>query len=134
MQLGTRSLTLSIGGVERAAEVGDCRIVAEPIPDGERRLFEPSTRYRLVASAVQDPAAGTVWDLAWDYVGTEVEVVIRPTGNVAASADEPWFTGTVEVGEPTGDLLGGQADASRTRRLSFEIDWLFTAKPERVVA
>lgn len=134
MQLGTRSLTLNLGGFERATEVSDVRIVAEPVPDDERVLCGPITRYRLKARAVQDPAAGSVWDLAWDYVGTTVEVELRPAGGATPTEDQPWFTGTVEIGEPTGDVLGGQANASPNTRFTFEIDWVFTDKPTRLFA
>lgn len=134
MQLGTRSLTLNLGGFERAAEISDCRIPAEPIPNGERTLCGPATRYRLKARAVQDPASDTVWDLAWDYVGETVEVTLRPAGGEEPTEAAPWFTGTLEIPEPSGDILGGTASASRSNRFTFEIDWPFEAKPERVTS
>lgn len=132
MQLGTRSLTLNLGGFERAAEVSDVRIIAEAMPAEERTLCGPVTRYRLRATAAQDPATDTLWDLAWDYVGDLVDVDLRPAGGDTISADQPSFTGTVEILQPLGDLLGGQANKSPNARFTFEIDWPFTAKPTRL--
>lgn len=134
MQLGTRSLTLNLGGFERATEVSDCRIVAEPVPTERRKLCASPTQYRLRATVVQDPATGSLWDLAWDYVGDKVEVEVRPAGGESPSEAQPWFTGTVEVGEPTGDMIGGQANASPNTRFTFAIDWLFDDKPLRVTS
>lgn len=134
MQLGTRSLTLNLGGFERAAEVSDVRIVAEPVPTERRKLCAPATQYRLRATVVQDPATGSLWDLAWDYIGTTVEVELRPSGNETPTEDEPWFTGAVEIGEPEGDILGGTANKSPNARFTFGIDWVFTDKPERVTS
>lgn len=134
MHLGTRALTLTLGGFPRTAEVSDCRIVAEPVPDGERLLCASPTRYRLRATAVQDPAPGSLWDLAWDYIGETVEVDLRPAGGDMPTEDQPWVTGTVEIGEPSGDVLGGAANTSRGNRFTFSIDWLFDEKPNLVRA
>lgn len=134
MQLGTRSLTLNLGGFERAAEISDCRITAEPLPAEDRRLCGPVTRYRLRATAVQDPGAGSLWDLAWDYVNELIEVELRPAGGAVPTEDQPWFTGTVRVAEPEGDILGGTANKSPNTRFTFAIDWPFEDKPTRVVA
>jgi hypothetical protein len=134
MQLGTRFLTLSLGGFERTAEVSDCRIVSGPIESRQRHLCEPDREYRLQGTGVQDPATGTLWDLVWEYAETDVEVDLRPAGGVAPSEDQPWFTGTVTITEPDGVLLGGQADARNGGRFTFAFDWVFKEKPLRVVA
>ena len=134
MHLGTWSLTLNLGGFERAADISDCRIVAEDMPAEERHLCGPITRYRLKAVAAQDLSADSIWTLAWDYAHQLVDVELRPAGGDAPSEDTPWFVGTVRIPEPRGDVLGGTANASRTAKFTFEIDWPFEAKPERVTS
>lgn len=135
MHLGTRSLTLTVAGISRTADVSDCRIVSGPLSaDNPPRYAQPRREYRLQGTAAQDPAAGSLWDLVWDSVDQEVAVDLRPAGGVVASETQPAFVGTVIVTEPDGDLLGGQADSSAVNRFTFDIDWRFTAKPTRVVA
>lgn len=142
MQLGTRSLTLNLGGFERAAEVSDCRITSQALGELPRRLFQNGTRYldqevrdwRLQGTAVQDTATGSLWSLVWDYAGTEVPVEIRPAGGEMPSDEQPFFTGLVVVSFPEGDFVGGAADKSSSARLTFTIDWPFVDKPERVTS
>lgn len=132
MHLGTRSLTLTVGGYPRSADVSDCRIVSGPIEPAKRLLYGSDRGYRLQGTAAQDPAAGSLWDLVWESVGTEVEIDLRPNGGVTPTDEQPWFTGTVTIAEPDGDLLGGPANASPGGRFTFDIDWAFTEKPTRV--
>lgn len=137
-QLGTRALTLTIGGQDYTAQVSDCRIVAGEA-DTDFVSFAAAAaggarEYRLAFTAVQDPATSTIWDLVWSSAGSTVAAVIKPNGGTTASATQPHFTGNVVITEPDGDLLGGEANASSTARFTFEAEWVFTAKPLRVVA
>ena len=52
----------------------------------------------------------------------------------APSATEPHFEGTAVISEPDGDLLGGEANASSTARMTVEISWELTGKPTMVIA
>lgn len=133
MHLGTSSLTLTVGGVSRTADVSDCRIVSVR-PDPATRRWGQERAYRLRGTAAQDPSVGSLWDLVWDHVGTRVEVVLRPAGGSVTSATRPTFTGTVTIEEPEGDLLGGAASTSTGNRFTFEIDWPFVGKPVRRTA
>lgn len=133
MHLGTRSLTLTVGGVSRTGDVSDCRIVSGPLSDDHpRRLCVPDREYRLRGRAAQDLSAGSLWDLVWSSVDELVQVDVRPAGGDVASNTQPAFTGTVRISEPDGDILGGGADASPGSRFAFEFDWPFLAKPVRV--
>lgn len=142
MQLGTRSLTLNLGGFERAAEVSDCRISSRAIGTLPRRLFQNGTVYmdqlrrdwRLQGTAVQDSGADSLWGLVWEYAGTEVPIEVRPAGGVTPSEEQPFFTGLVVVSFPEGDFIGGKADKSTARRFTFDLDWPFVDKPERVTS
>ena len=44
------------------------------------------------------------------------------------------FLNPVTIKEPDGDLLGGEADASTTARMTIEVSWPFNEKPEKIVA
>lgn len=137
--LGTRLLTVTVGGVDYTAQVSDCRIIAGE-GDSDFVTFADaaaggSRLYSLKFVGVQDPATGTLWDKVWTSPGTTVAVIIKPAGGaVTPSPTQPHFTGNVIVTEPDGDLLGGEADASSTARFTFEGEWPFTAKPTRLVA
>lgn len=136
--LGTRLLTLSIGGTDYTAQVSNCRIVSGA-SDSDFTTFADAAaggarEYRLAFTAVQDPSVGTLWDKVWTASGTSVAALIKPAGGTTASATQPHFTGNVTITEPDGDLLGGEADASTTARFTFEVEWVFAAKPTRLVA
>lgn len=138
MKLGTRLLQLTVDTVDRTAEVSNVRIVSGE-SDSDFVTFADAAaggarEYRLAFTAVQDPETGTLWDEVWSNAGDTVPFVIKPTGSAAASATEPWFTGSAVITEPDGDLLGGEANASTTARMTFEVEWVCTAKPTRQVA
>lgn len=134
--LGTRALTLTIGGEDYTAQVSNCRITAGD-SDTDFVSFADAAaggarEYKLAFTAVQDPEADTIWDLVWSQAGTTVAAVIKPNGGTTASATQPHFTGNVVITEPDGDILGGEANASATAKFTFEAEWTFTAKPTRV--
>lgn len=135
--LGTRLLTLSVGGTDYTAQVSNCRITSAAA-DSDFTSFADAANggareYKLAFTAVQDVAAGTLWDKLWTAAGTTVPVIVKPAGGATSpSVAQPHFTGSVVVTEPDGDLLGGEANASATSRFTFECEWAFTAKPVRV--
>lgn len=137
--LGTRLLTISIGGTDYTAQVSDCRITSQAA-DSDFTTFADAAaggarEYRLKFKAVQDPATGTIWDKVWTGAGTSVAVILKPAGGSATpSPTQPHFTGNVTVTEPDGDLLGGEADASTTARFTFECEWVWAAKPTKLIA
>lgn len=136
--LGTRALTVSIGGTDRTAQVSNCRIISGA-SDSDFTTFADAAaggarEYRLAFTAVQDPATESLWDLLWASAGTTTAVIVKPAGGTTASPTQPHFTGNVVITEPDGDLLGGEANSSATARFTFECEWVFTAKPTRVTA
>lgn len=138
-KLGTRALTITVGGDDVTAEVSNCRITAGA-SDSDFTTFADAAAggsrvYKLEFTAAQDPEAGSLWDQVWAHAGETLAVVIKPAGGAtAASATQPHFTGNVVVTEPDGDLLGGEANASATARFTFDGSWEFTAKPTRVIS
>jgi hypothetical protein len=136
--VGTRKLTLTIDGDEVTPEVSKAEILAEET-DSDFVSFADAAAgggrtYKLALTFTQNLAAASLWDKVWAESGTEVPVLVRPYGNATATAGEPHFSGTVVVTEPDGTILGGEADASSTARWVTEVEWVFTAKPTRVVA
>lgn len=136
--LGTRSLTLSIGGQDVTAQVSNCRITSAEA-DSDFVSFADAAaggarEYRLAFTATQDMATGTMWDKVWSAAGTTVAVIIKPAGGTTASVTQPHFTGNVVITEPDGDILGGEANASATAKFTFDAEWVFTAKPTKVTA
>ena len=134
MHLGTRSLTLTVDGIYRTAEVSNCQIVSKPMEESRRPLMSTERAYRLVATVVQDPSEGSLWDLAWSRAGEDIDVDIRPAGGSVPSDAQPWFLGTVTIEEPDGTVLGGAANRSLSNKFTFDIDWPFLAKPTLVRA
>ncbi|WP_214055984.1 hypothetical protein [Nocardioides aquaticus] len=92
----------------------------------------PTRQYRLQGTAAQDPGKDSFWDLVWSNADEHVDIALRPAGGEVPTDEQPWFIGTVLIGEADGDLLGGEADAAPGARFVFGFDWAFTAKPTRV--
>lgn len=136
--IGTRKLTLSIDGAEVAPEVSTAVIKTAASSSDFVSFAAAATGggrdYSLALKFVQDAATGSLWDQVWSHAGDEVDVIVRPYGNVVPTATQPHFTGTVVVSEPDGDLLGGDADASSSARFVTDVEWVFVDKPARVTA
>jgi hypothetical protein len=137
--LGTRTLKVTIDGVVRSADVSKCTLVSGAA-DSDFTSFADAAaggkrEYSLKFTATQDPADITsLWYVMWTKTGQDVPVEILPYGGAVVSATNPKFTGTVNVTEPDGDILGGEADPSTTARMTMELEWKFLAKPVRVIA
>ncbi len=135
MFLGTRDLTLTVGGESRTAEITNCRVTTGAAEGGTPTFAEAAAggkrQYRLQGTIVQDPEVDSMWDLLWSNLGETVAIDLRPAGGAVVSATQPKFTGNVTIEEADGDLLGGEADASTTGRFLTEINWPFDAKPVR---
>lgn len=136
--LGTRSLTLTIGGTAVTAQISNCRLVSGEA-DADFVSFEDAAAggartYRLQGTATQNMETGSLWDTMWTSPGTSVAAVLSPNGGTTASATQPKFSGNVIVTEPDGDILGGEANTSPSAKFTWEFDWEFTARPTRAVA
>jgi hypothetical protein len=138
MDLGTRSLTLSLGGDDQTVQVSNCRIVSGAA-DSDFVSFADAAaggarEYRLQGTAKQSTDADTIHDLIWTAAGTTIAAVVKPNGGVAATANTPTYSGNVVISEPDGDILGGEANASPTAKFTIDFDFAFTAKPVKAVA
>jgi len=136
--LGTRNLTLTIGGTEFAAQVFDAKFTSAAADSDDVTYAEAGSgggrTYALDLVLTQDMAASTLWTEMWENTGDDIAVLLRPYGNASASASQPHFTATVNIREPDGDLIGGTADLSPSARQKIEVSWPCTAKPVRVTS
>lgn len=137
-QIGTRKLKIEVDGTDYTVDVSNARFTSAE-GDSDFLTFAQaaeggSREYRLVGTAAQDLAANTLHRIMWDNAGDEVEVTLMPYGNATPSTAEPHVTATCVVAEPDGDLVGGEANASPSARMTVELSWVTTAKPQLVTA
>lgn len=136
--LGTRSLTVTIGGTDYTAQVFNCEIGSRAADSSDTTFAEAATGggriYSLKFILTQDLAATGLWDKIWSSAGSTVAAVVKPYGNATASVTQPHYSGNVTITEPDGTLIGGDADSSTTARWKVEVSWDFTAKPTKVAA
>lgn len=136
--VGTRLLTLTVDGNSATDECSTSKFTSGE-SDSDFVTFSDAAaggarQYNLEFTAVQDMVSDTMWNLMWTAPGSEVVATIAPYGNVTPSVSQPHFTATVVVKEPDGDMIGGDADASTTARMTFSGVWPCNAKPTMVTA
>jgi len=138
--IGTRKLKFTVGTppVEYTMDVSRVEVTSGET-DSDFVSFADAAAgggrdYALEFTAVQDATTGSLWDEVWSHAGDEVAVTMMPYGNAVATAAEPHFDMNAIISEPDGTILGGEADASATAKMTFECEWKLTAKPDRVVS
>ncbi len=131
----TNKLTVSIDGAESAPDVSSVAVNAA----ASSADFVPFSAgagggrdYVLALTIAQDSALNSTWDQIWSHAGEDIDVIVRPYGNSAASATQPHYHGTVTVKEPDGTLIGGDYNASSTAVFTVQVEWAFSSKPTRV--
>lgn len=134
--VGTRLLTITTDGVDRSAEVSNCRLPSgaadsDFVPFAVARSGG-GREYKLALTLVQDLSPGSLWREVWDNVGDTIPFTIAPYGNGAASESQPHVVGTCVIGEPDGDMLGGEANPSPTARFTMDVEWTCPEKPTLV--
>ena len=136
--LGTRNLTLTVGGTEYAAQVFSAQVESAAADSDDVTYAQAAggggREYTLVITLTQDMATSTLWTEVWENSGDDIAVLMRPYGNASASASQPHFTMTANVREPDGVMIGGTADVSASARQQIEVTWPLSAKPERVTS
>lgn len=134
--IGTRLLKVKIGDTEHTAEVSKCEITAGKA-DSDFTSFEDAANggareYALNLTARQDTGSASLWRYLWDNPGDSVAVKVNPGGNATATVEDPHFSGNVTITEPDGTLLGGEANSSTSARMTFEVSWVFEARPVEI--
>lgn len=137
--VGSRLIKLELDGDEFSAELTNARL-APADADQDTVTFAEALAggkkdWHLQGTALQDPGdADSLWNKVFDHSGETITYTYIPYGNATPSATEPHFTGSIVIGAPDGDFLGGDADSSTTKRQTFDIDWICTDKPTRVTS
>lgn len=136
--IGTRKFKLEVDGTEHTAEVSNVRVTSGA-SDSDFTSFADAAAggardYNLVITMTQDAAASTLWSSIWSDVGTDVPVTLMPYGNAVPSATEPHYEATATIQEPDGDILGGEANTSKTAKMTVEVTWPLDGKPTPVIA
>ena len=136
--IGTRLLKMTIGGNDVEAQISKAIVTSGEASSDFVTFAEAAAggarEYKLALTAVQDPAANTIWSTVFDSAGSSVACVYKPFGNATPTPTQPHFTFNAIVSEPDGDLLGSEADASATARALIELEWTLTGKPTKVTA
>lgn len=134
-QIGTRNMKIEVDGNEYTPEVSNARFAAA---DGDSDFLSfadaaagGNKDYTFNFTAAQDLATGSLWRIMFDNAGDEVVVTLMPYGNAVPSATEPHVTSTVTVGAPDGDFLGGEANTSKSAKMTWDGAWEAT-KPTLV--
>lgn len=136
--LGTRSLKIKVGSTEYTATTSKV-VISAAKADSDFTSFADAAaggalEWALEATCAQDLATGSLWRYLWDNPGTTVSVKVAPEGNATASATQPHYTGNVTVKVPEGAVIGGEANSSTSAKFTFEIRWVFTAKPSELTS
>jgi hypothetical protein len=137
-KVGTRLLTLTVAGSSATDQVSTAKFTTAA-SDSDFTTFADAAAggaraYSLEFTAAQDMVSGTLWDMIWSTPGTSVLARIAPYGNAVPSLTQPHFEATVTIKEPDGDLIGGDADASTTARLTYTAVWPCDAKPTKITS
>jgi len=118
-----------VGGREYQAEVSALRIEQRETEVVELTVTEANMHdYVLKATAVQDLADPTsLWRAVWDNPGSTATITIYPYGPPALATVA--MSGTVRLKPTEGDVFGGDADSSLTRKQTFDFEWPFLDRP-----
>jgi hypothetical protein len=141
--IGTRALVLEMSTaaapttfVDYTAVVSTVKVVSAE-SDSDFVPFADAAsggarEYALELTLAQDLATGSLWRKIFDSAGTDVPFKMWPYGKPASgtpSVAQPSVNGTVQITEPDGDWIGGDADKSTTARFTTEVAWKLLAKP-----
>lgn len=128
-----KSLSLTINSVEYNMDCTSIEFVSEDADADELTFAEIGSTggkdWFMDVAAIQEFATGSLWRYVWDNAGDEdIAFLAKPYGNATATATQPHFSGTLTI--PSAPNFGGEADATFTFEVRFELD----AQPTMVVA
>jgi hypothetical protein len=138
--VGTRSLVLEVDSIDFTDSVKKA-VIRSAETDSDFMSFADAANggardYSLALTLKQNTSTDSLHDYIWSHAGEDVTVVFWPNGDNGgtASASFPKYTGTVTIVDPDGDLLGGEAKASNTAKMTTEVEWKFLAKPVKATS
>lgn len=128
-----KSLSIMFDGAEYKLEVKSVTLQNEEADDDATTFGDlalgGSVQWFFEGEAVADYGSGSFWSFLWTSAGNDnVPFVFKPYGNETASATQPHFTGTFNVGSKP--PVGGTANET----FSFEFRLDVNGEPVKKVA
>lgn len=125
-----KNLSLTIDAVEFSAEGTQVVLNNEEADEDSITFAELANgtpvQWFFELTAISDYAVGSIWDTLWENAGASVPYVFKPYGNMAASAEQPHFTGTCTINAKP--PVGGTAGETFTFEARLDCD----AEPQKV--
>lgn len=136
--IGTRLMQITVDSTDYTAQCSAVTVESAE-SDSDFTSFADAAGggardYVLNFTAVQDAETGSMWDEIYTNTGDEVDVVLKPYGNASATATQPHFTVTATITEPDGVILGGEANASTSAKMTIEGSWPCTRPVKKTTA
>lgn len=128
-----KALVFTLGATEYACDATSVVLTNEESTGEDVVTFCDAATGATVAwyfdvEAVTSTDSDSLWSYCWDNAGQDVAFVFAPHGNATASAEQPHFTGTLNIGPKPS--IGGTANSTFTFSKRFEVD----GEPLKVVA
>lgn len=130
VKTGPGMLSFSVDGVNRDFEVSSVVLQADDTDSDFTSLASAraggGTDWSLAITFAQAPGdAASLWSLMWDHAGSTYPFVFTPLYGTTGLH----LNGTLVVGRPSGDVLGGDADPSVSQVLTTDVTWKCVDKP-----
>lgn len=128
-----KSLTIMIGVEEYQMDLTSIVLQNEEADDDATTFADldagGSVQWFFEIEAVADYSATSFWTFLWENAGTtDVTFEFAPYGNAVASASQPHFTGTLNVGAKP--QVGGTANEVFTFEARLDVN----GEPTRVIS
>lgn len=120
------SLTLGSPGVPVWQDVKSWTLAAEDL-DGPTfgEIANGGAAWKLSGTGIQSNDTGSFWEYVWANAGKDVAFTVAPHGNEVATATQPHYAGTLNIGKKPS--IGGDAGSS-----GYEFDFEFEVVGEPV--
>ena len=127
-----KSLSIKVDAVEYNMDLTSIVLQNEEADDDATTFADlaagGAVQWFFEIEAVSDYSTGSFWKFLWDNAGdSDVPFVFAPYGNETASATQPHFTGTLNVGSRP--AVGGTANEVFTFEARLDVN----GSPEMVV-
>lgn len=128
-----KSLSIMLNAVEYKLEVKAITLQNEEADDDATTFGDlalgGSVQWFFEGEAIADYGTGSLWEYLWTQSGaSNIAFIFKPYGNTTASATQPHFTGTFNVGSKP--PVGGTANET----FSFEFRLDVNGEPLKKVA
>lgn len=128
-----KSLSITVDSVEYNMDLTSVTLQNEEADDDATTFADLSAggavQWFFEMEAVADYSDSSLWSFLWTNAGdTDIAFMFKPYGNAVASASQPHFSGTLNVGSKP--PVGGQANEVFTFEARLDVN----GEPLKVVA